>query len=140
MASPGINSIVESERQPDHRDACAYRYDLRPQLIQSRQFRGKRRRDAQTEPLRRLMAAVLCEAVNRFQRNLFQTSLYKRCEFVEAEFWLFKDQSKALFSFNNVCDFLSLDPQHIRRQLSGRRRDQVRASVQLKPREAPREI
>jgi len=127
MASPGINSIVEAEQRPDHRDVCASHYELRPQLIRSRQFRGNRRRDAQTEPLRRLMAAVLCEAINRFQRNLFQTSLYGRCEFVEAEFWLFKDQSKALFSFNNVCDFLSLDPQHIRRQLSSRRRGQVRA-------------
>ena len=75
MASPGINFIRESEGQPDHRDVCAYRSDLRPQLIRSGQFRGKRRRENKTEPLRRLMAAVLCEAVNRFQRNLFHTSL-----------------------------------------------------------------
>ena len=128
MASPGINFIMESEGQPDHRDVCAFRSDLRPQLIRSGQFRGKRRREIKTEPLRRLMAAVLCEAVIRFQRNLFHTSLYSRCEFVEAEFWLFKDQSKALFSFNNVCDFLSLDPQHIRRQLCDWRRSHVRAA------------
>ncbi len=75
MASPGINSIVESEQRRGHRDVCASHYELRPQLIRSGQFRGKQRRDAQTEPLRRLMAAVLCEAVNRFERNLFQTSL-----------------------------------------------------------------
>jgi hypothetical protein len=74
------------------------------------------------------MAAVLSEAVNRFERNLFQTSLYARCEFVEAEFWLFKDESEALFSFNNVCDFLSLDPRHIRRRLCDWRRSQVRAT------------
>ena len=127
MASPGINSIVEAEQRPDHQDVCTPHYELRPHRIRSGQFRGKRRQDTQTEPLRRLMAAVLCEAVNRFQRNLFQNSLYGRCEFVEAEFWLFKDRSKALFSFNNVCDFLSLDPQHIRRQLSSRRRCHVRA-------------
>ncbi|MFZ2061933.1 MAG: hypothetical protein WAU82_13035 [Candidatus Binatus sp.] len=88
-------------------------------------------RNSQTEPLRRLMAAVLCEAVNRFQRDLFQTSLYRRCEFVEAEFWLFEDQSKALFSFNNVCDFLSLDSQHIRRRLCDWRRSQVRAASSI---------
>ena len=127
MASQGINFIRESEGQPDHRDVYAYRSDLRPKLIRSGQFRGNRRRENKTEPLRRLMAAVLCEAVNRFQGNLFHTSLYSRCEFVEAEFWLFRDQSKALFSFNNVCDFLSLDPQHIRRQLSSWHRRQVRA-------------
>ncbi len=74
------------------------------------------------------MAAVLCEAVDRFQRNLSHTSLYSRCEFVEAEFWLFKDQSKALFSFKNVCDFLSLDPQHIRRRLCDWRQSQVQAA------------
>jgi len=127
MASPGINSIVEAEQRTDHRDVCASHYELRPQLIRSGQSRERGRRDTETEPIRRLMAAVLCEAVNRFQRNLFQTSLSRRCEFVEAEFWLFKDQSKALFSFNNVCDFLSLDPEHVRRQLSSRCRGQVRA-------------
>ena len=128
MASPSINSMVKSEQQLDHRDVCAYGYELRPKLIRSRPFRGKRRRDVQTEPLRSLIAAILCEAVNRFQRNLFRTSLYSRCEFVEAEFWLFKDQSKALFSFNNVCDFLSVDPRHIRGQLCDWRRDQLRAA------------
>lgn len=128
MARPGINSIVKSEQQPDHREVCTYDYDHRPQPIRSgRQFRRKRGREAHTALLRRLMAAVLCEAVNRFQRNLFHTSLRGRCEFVEAEFWLFRDQSKALFSFNNVCDFLSLDPRHIRQQLRDWRRIQVRA-------------
>lgn len=105
MARPGINSTVESEQLPDHRDVCTDDYDHRPKLIRSGQFRGNRRRDTQTEALRRLMAAVLSEGVNRFRRNLFHTSLYGRCEFAEAEFWLFKDESKALFSFNNVCDF-----------------------------------
>jgi hypothetical protein len=128
MASPGINSIVEAEQRPDHRDVCASHYELRHQLIGSGQFRGNRRRDTQTELLRRLMAAVLSEAVNRFERNLFQTSLYGRCEFVEAEFWLFKDESEALFSFNNVCDFLSLDPRHIRRRLCDWHRSQTRAA------------
>ena len=115
MATPAINSIVKAEQRPDHQDVCAAQYELRPTLIRSRPFRGERRRETQTEPLRRLMSAVLCEAVDRFQRNLSQTSLYSRCEFVEGEFWLFKDQGKALFSFNNVCDFLSLDPQHIKK-------------------------
>jgi len=126
MASPGINSIVEAEQRTDHRDVCASHYELRPQLIRLGQLRGKRRRYAQTEPLRRLMAALLCEAVNRFQRNLSQTSLYKGSEFVEAEFWLFEDESEALFSFSNVY-FFSLDPQHIRRRLCDWRRSQVRA-------------
>jgi len=74
------------------------------------------------------MAVILCEAVNRFQGNLFHTSVYGRCVFVEADFWLFKDQSKALFSFNNVCDFLSVDPRHIRGQLCDWRQDQLRAA------------
>jgi hypothetical protein len=128
MVSVGINSIVQAEQRPDHRDVCASHYELRPQLIRAGQFRGNRRRDTQIEVLRRLMAAVLSEAVNRFERNLLQTSLYARCEFVEAEFWLFKDESEALFSFNNVCDFLSLDPRHIRRRLCDWRRSQVRAT------------
>lgn len=128
MTSPSVNFMVKSEQQPGHREVCGYGDELRPKLVRSRPFRGKRHRDVQTEPLRRLMAAILCEAVNRFQRTLFHTSLYGRCEFVEVEYWLFKDESIALFSFNNVCDFLSVDPRHIRGQLCDWRRDQLRAA------------
>jgi len=132
MTSPSVNFMVKSEQQPGHREVCGYGDEFRPKLVRSRPFRGKRRRDVQTEPLRRLMAAILCEAVNRFQRNLFQTSLYRRCEFVEAEFWLFKDGSEALFSFNNVSDCLSVDPRHIRQELSDWRQDQFQAASSTK--------
>jgi hypothetical protein len=142
MASPRINSIVESKQQQDQRDVRASDYDHRPQLIRPGRFRGKRCRDAQIKPLRQLMAAILSEAVNRFQSNLFQTSLSGRCEFVDAEFWLFKDDSEALFSFNNVSDFLSVDPRHIRQQLCDWRRDRFQAagsteSIAKNPRPTP---
>ena len=107
MASPGINFIRESEGQPDHRDVCAFRSDLRPQLIRSGQFRGKRRREIKTEPLRRFMAAVLCEAVIRFQRNLFHTSLYSRCEFVEADSGCSTTRAKPSFP-STMCPIFSL--------------------------------
>jgi len=35
MASPGINSIVEAEQRPDHRDVCASHYELRPRVVRS---------------------------------------------------------------------------------------------------------
>ena len=117
MASLDISSTVESEQPHDHQDICSNDHEPRAQLIRSRPLCRKPCRDAHTEPRRRLMGAILFEAINRFQRDVFQSSLWGRCEFVEAEFRLLKADGEAPFSFTNVSDFLSVGAGHIRQRL-----------------------
>jgi hypothetical protein len=65
----------------------------------------------------RLMLAVLINAVECFQtyvlaRNYWDTKLFR-----EAEDWIFKKNNHWLFSFENICETLELDPYYLRQGL-----------------------
>jgi hypothetical protein len=116
-----INAEIEFEQLSKRRHNCG----LPLQLIRSARLAENGRRDDQRRQLRRLMAALLSEAVSVFQRNLFHTSPHERCKSNGAEFWLFKDKSESPFSLKQACAVLSLDPQHIRRHLREWQRNQA---------------
>lgn len=72
------------------------------------------------EPLggeRRLIIAVLEDAINCFQKNLFARDNRGRRLFREAEKWVMSSDRVLPFAFENVCDFLSLDANCIRQGL-----------------------
>lgn len=74
---------------------------------------------AASEPLRRLMFAVLKDAILRFERNVRAQTVTRRRDFLEAERWLFrKDGGVGIFSFENVCHVLAVEPYRLRRALS----------------------
>jgi hypothetical protein len=82
------------------------------------QFFGKGSNSGRTEPIMRLMFAVLEDAVRCFERDLRAGSVSRRRRFLEAEDWLFRhSESAGLFSFRSVCDVLDIDPDGIRRAL-----------------------
>jgi len=64
------------------------------------QFYGARRGSAAVEPVKRLMMAVLVDAIRCYQRNFATVTLRKRREFMEVQDWLFKDRNDGLFSFD----------------------------------------
>jgi hypothetical protein len=81
------------------------------------QFHGDRRGTAMTEPLRRLMVAVLVDAMRCFRRNVGAPQPAKRREFVEVQSWIFSDKDNGFFSFGAVCEALEVDPKAIRKRL-----------------------
>ncbi len=93
-------------------------------------------RKVDLEAEQKLMLAVLEDAVSCFQkyftaRDKIGTSLFR-----EAEEWiLLQEKSDWIFSFDNVCETLDLDPGHIREGLQRwqyhrlRERDRVRLRV-----------
>jgi len=81
------------------------------------QFYGARRGSAAVEPVKRLMMAILGDAIRCYQRNLAAVTLRKRREFREAQDWLFKDRDDGLFSFDTVCYVLETDPDLLRQRL-----------------------
>ena len=93
---------------------------LQPDTILPSQFYGSRRDNAETEPLRRLMSAVLEDAINCFQRNAAApgNGLRRRREYIEARQWLFGKEGSGPFSFENVCSVLGIHPGNLRRKLS----------------------
>lgn len=83
-----------------------------------RPFQSRRRhRNSEHESVDLLMAAVLEDAIRVFQTALVRTAAPKRDDFLEAQFWLFEDDSDSPFSLHNICDLLELDPGYIRRRL-----------------------
>lgn len=68
---------------------------------------------------RRLIIAVLEDAINCFQKNLFARDNRGRRLFCEAENWLMSADRELPFAFENICEFLSLDAEYIRKGLCG---------------------
>lgn len=68
-------------------------------------------------PERRLVAALLEDAVNCFQKYRFAKDRRGRRLFWEAAEWLMGEEGEWAFSFERVCEVLGLDPDCLRRGL-----------------------
>jgi hypothetical protein len=73
-------------------------------------------RPAET-PERRLLAAVLRDAIDCYLRDCCAKNRYRKRSFREAEEWFFKSNDEGIFSLDSVCGILNLDPGYIRRSL-----------------------
>ena len=83
------------------------------------QFHNGHAKTTTTEPLRRLMVAVLLDAIRSFPTKLKMRQPARRQEFAEVRAWIFSDDDNACFSFRAVCDVLAIDPKAIRKRLAG---------------------
>jgi hypothetical protein len=71
------------------------------------------------DPERRLMAAILEDAVSCLSMDPRRGTSRKRKQFEEARHWIDSDDDgEWIFSFRNVCEFLGLNPGYLRRGLS----------------------
>ena len=88
-----------------------------PDTLVSAQYFGNLRRITTLEPEKRLLMAILEDAVNCFQDNvLAETSKAKKL-FDEAEEWVLAEGGDWIFSFPNVCEHLGINPDYVRRGL-----------------------
>ncbi len=87
---------------------------LEPDALSSQQFFDRWRGAGRLEPERRLMLAVLQEAVDGFQENVFRHGRKQEELFKDAEDWFFDDNHEWPFSFINICDACGFDPQYFR--------------------------
>jgi len=100
------------------------------------QLVGTCRLDASTMPEKRLLLAVLQDAVITFQRHT--TSARRRGQrlFREAEDWIVSDDVGSTCSFRNVCDALGFDSEYLRQGLLAwrdRQRSGKAASTPYRP-------
>jgi hypothetical protein len=82
---------------------------FRADAVMPAQFYPARRRSASLEPIMRLMAGILIDAVRCFQNNFEAHHPNRRQEFREARLWIFDDWGTGPFSFRSVCDSLEID-------------------------------
>ena len=109
---------------------------FRADALMPAQFYPARRRSASVEPIMRLMAGILIDAVRCYQNNFEASHSGGRQKFAEARFWIFDDEEGGPFCFRSVCDSLELDPRGLRnwiirwqeKKRSGERQRTIRRS------------
>jgi hypothetical protein len=88
-----------------------------PDVLTPGQFFASRRDDSAVRPLKRLMLAVLEDAIVTFQKNAIDRGKIGRGLFQEVEQWLNDGSHEGLFSFETVCDTLAINPECLRNEL-----------------------
>ena len=76
------------------------------------------RRSVPIEPEKKLMLAVLADALACFQKYLSARKRKGENLFRDADEWIFGDNDDHLFSFENICEVIGLDSQYVRRLLA----------------------
>jgi hypothetical protein len=91
---------------------------VQPDTLLPSQFFTSLRHKVFVEGEKRLMAAVLADAVEVYMKQAFNTDPRAHQLFLDAEAWIFTDEPGPwFFSFNNISDLLGLEPEYIRRGL-----------------------
>jgi hypothetical protein len=99
-------------------DADEKTYSLfQPDILAGDQYFQHMRRKNPLEPEKRLMLAILRDAVECFQKYLFSKRAKGKVHFRDAEEWILEENPDWLFSFVNICEFLGLNAAYIRNGL-----------------------
>ena len=87
---------------------------FQPDTVLPSQFFGALREKGFVEGEKRLMAAVLADAVECYMKNWNAVDARGRSLFEEAEAWIYGDAGgDSFFSFRNICDVLGLDSDYL---------------------------
>lgn len=103
LPSPGVDERAFSLFQPD--------------ILLPAQYAATMKRRNYLEPEKRLMLAVLEDAIWCFQHSLLARDKKRKVLFSEAEEWLMEENGDALFSFESICEVLGLNPKYVREGL-----------------------
>jgi hypothetical protein len=98
---------------PDERIGALFQPDS---LLSTHYFETLRRKTI-SEPEKRLMLAILEDAIHCFQDNLFTRNVRGRRLFEEAEEWIVEADGDRVFSFENICEALGFNPAYVRQGL-----------------------
>ena len=88
-----------------------------PDTLLPSQFFDRLRRRSEYHGERRLMIAVLEDAVDVYRKQAGTRDVRGNQLFLEAEEWIEDRDRTWLFSFENICDVLDIDAGYLRRGL-----------------------
>ena len=90
---------------------------FQPDSLLVAQYFESLRRKTLFEPEKRLMLAILEDAINCFQDNLLAQDVRNSRLFHEAEEWIVEADSDGVFSFESICKVLGFSPRYVRQGL-----------------------
>ncbi len=90
---------------------------FQPDTLLPEQYLDTFRRKLHLEPEKKLMLAILEDAIACFQKYVFARDGKGKALFREAEMWLEDKEGSGVFSFDSICELLGFDPEYLRRGL-----------------------
>ena len=90
---------------------------FQPDTLLSAQYFAHFRRNALLAPEKRLMLAILEEAIKCFQENLLTQTGRSNRLFEEAKHWVIETDKDWIFSFESICETLGINPAYLRQGL-----------------------
>ena len=103
--------------------------ELEPEVMLPSQFYGRGGLDASLQPEKRLMLAVMEDAVGTFQKYVFARDRAGQRLLTEVEEWISSDDVDWPYSFVNICHSLDLEVGFMRAGLRTWKQDQLDARV-----------
>ncbi|MGH7865947.1 MAG: hypothetical protein ACREQB_13225 [Candidatus Binataceae bacterium] len=96
-----------------------------PDVLTPEQYYDSRRDDSTIRPVKKLMMAILEDALRCFQNHADAKVGSRRRLFQEAEHWLCGEGGEGPFSFETVCETLGIEPAFLRNGLKEWRGQQL---------------
>ena len=91
---------------------------FQPDTLLPDQYLDTFRRKLHLEPEKKLMLAILEDAIACYQKYFFARDLKGKALFHEAHEWVEGPGGASVFSFDSVCEALGLNPDYLRRGLA----------------------
>ena len=88
-----------------------------PDVLLPTQFSSYFRKEVGFDRERRLMLAVLEDAIDCFQKYAYTDDVRGKQLFDESWEWIASDDTRWLFSFENICLIVEMNPDYIRQGL-----------------------
>jgi hypothetical protein len=85
-----------------------------PDTLMASEYYDRLRPSSDLDPSKRLMLAILRDAIVNFQENALAKNGRKKHLFREAKDWIFDEEANWVFSFENICEVLGLDADYVR--------------------------
>jgi hypothetical protein len=105
---------------------------FQPDTLMPEQYLETFRRKLYLEPEKKLLLAVLEDAIACFQKYLFSKDGKGKALFLEAQEWISDEDTDWLFSFANVCEMLGFEPSYLRDGLMRWKSDKLESHSKAK--------
>jgi hypothetical protein len=121
--APGKNrsndGVSRFSPDPQHLDVVDKNSSLfEPDVLSRAQYFDAYRRKSLEEPEKKLMLAVLEDAIHCFKDNVLAENGAGRKLFVDAQVWFSQEDEGWIFSFRNVSELLGINPEYLRAGLT----------------------
>jgi hypothetical protein len=90
---------------------------FQPDTLLPSQYFDRLRRRASVDGERRLMVAILEDAVDVYRKQAGARDRKRRQLFEDAEAWIESSERSWIFSYENICDMLGIDAEYLRKGL-----------------------